>query len=152
MLLIERQRKTLGLITPDVFQASPSHTVVSALCARFWVKMPLGLAYVAATTRIFSVRPRPKEGKRKESSGGCRFLSLCHTTSGACRRCLSTGREELCTHSTQSSTGHMHCQGALGATGWRTWHSHSELGRLRSSRSSSADCNWPGKHATGGRI
>ena len=75
MLLIERQRKSLGPITSDVFQASPSHTVMSALCTRFWVKMPLGLAYVAATTRIFSVRPRPKEGKRKESSGGCRFLS-----------------------------------------------------------------------------
>ena len=104
----------------DVIQASPSHTVMSALCTRFWVKMPLGLAYVAATIRIFSVRPRPKEGKIKESSGGCRFLSLCHTTNGACRRCLSTGREELCTHSTQSSTGHVHCQGALGATGWRT--------------------------------
>ena len=43
MLLIERQRKTLGLITSDVIQASPSHTVVSALCTRFWVEMPLGL-------------------------------------------------------------------------------------------------------------
>ena len=32
-----------GPITSDMFQASPSHTVVSALCTRFWVEMPLGL-------------------------------------------------------------------------------------------------------------
>ena len=46
-----------GPITSDVFQASPSHTVVSALCTRFWVEMPLGLfVYAFASTGIFCGR------------------------------------------------------------------------------------------------
>ena len=101
MLLIERQRKTLGLITSDVFQASPSHTVVSALCTRFWVEMPLGAFVLSGSFVGATATERGKEkGKFRQLS----VSLLCHTTSGACRRCLSTGREELCSHSIQNST------------------------------------------------
>ena len=63
--------RTLGV--SDVFQASPSHTVVSALCTRFWVEMPLGLSYATATTRTFLVVTAPGKG---EDKGKFRWLSV----------------------------------------------------------------------------
>ena len=59
----------------DVFQASPSHTVVSALCTRFWVEMPLGACF----KRIFCRGDRNRKRERERKVPAVVGFSLCAT-------------------------------------------------------------------------